>query len=74
MEAEAIDLRGQQEESQAWRRFYDDLDLKIVGTLSKGHDPRLSLAVISAQGADLYAFVRESADGHLEDCTQLDDA
>lgn len=74
MEVETLDRSEPLEESQAWRQFYDDLDLKIVGTLSKGHDPRLSLAVISAEGADLYAFVRESADGHLEDCSQLDDA
>lgn len=74
MEAEAIDRREASEESQTWRQFYDDLDLKIVGTLSKGNDARLSLAVVSAQGSDLYAFVRETVDGRLEDCTQLDDA
>lgn len=74
METEAIDRRVLAEDSQAWRRFYDDLDLKIVGTLTKGNDARLSLAVVSANGSDLYAFVRESADGRLEDCSQLDDA
>lgn len=74
MDIQAIEKPEQTEESQAWRRFYDDLDLRIVGTLSKGSGARLSLAVVSAQGSDLYAFVRESADGHLEDCTQLDDA
>lgn len=74
MEAEAIDPQELQDDSQAWRRFYDDLDLRIVGTLSKGAGARLSLAVVSAEGTDLYAFVRESADGRLKDCTQLDDA
>lgn len=74
MDAPAIDRRASTEESQAWRQFYDDLDLKIVGTLSKGAGARLSLAVVSAEGADMYAFVRETADGRLEDCSQLDDA
>ena len=54
--------------------FYDDLDLHVVGTLSKGRDARLSLAVVSANGNHLYAFMREDALGHLEDCTRMDDA
>lgn len=74
MEADLTSQAELADESQPWRRFYDDLDLRIVGTLSKGSDARLSLAVISATGSDMYAFVRESADGHLEDCNQLDDA
>jgi len=57
-----------------WRRFYEDLDLHVIGTLSKGRDARLSLAVVSACGDHLYAFVREDALGHLEDCTRIDDA
>lgn len=74
MEVEAIDRQELPDDPQAWRRFYDDLDLRIVGTLSKGSGARLSLAVVSAEGSDLYAFVRESADGRLEECAQLDDA
>lgn len=58
----------------AWRQFYDDLDLKVIGTQSKGSNSRLSIAVISAEGSHLYAFVREAASGQLEDSTQLDDA
>lgn len=57
-----------------WRKFYDDLDLHVIGTLSKGRNARLSLAVVSASGDHLYAFVREDALGHLEDCTRIDDA
>ncbi len=67
-EAEAI------EETTDWRKLYDDLDLHVIGTLSKGRDARLSLAVVSASGDHLYAFVREDALGHLEDCTRIDDA
>jgi hypothetical protein len=62
------------DDPRAWRQFYEDLDLKIVGVLSKGSNSRLSFAVISAEGSKLYAFVRESATGHLEESTQLDDA
>ncbi len=74
MEVEALDRQELSDNPQAWRRFYDDLDLRIVGTLSKGKGARLSLAVLSAEGSDLYTFVRETADGRLEDCAQLDDA
>ncbi|MCH8341272.1 MAG: hypothetical protein IIA51_06945 [Chloroflexi bacterium] len=62
------------EESMDWRQFYDDLDLHVIGTLSKGRDARLSLALVSASGNHLYAFIREDALGHLEDCTRIDDA
>ena len=57
-----------------WRKFYEDLDLHVIGTLSKGRNARLSLAVVSASGDHLYAFVRENALGNLEDCTRIDDA
>ena len=57
-----------------WRKFYEDLDLHVIGTLSKGRNARLSLAVVSASGDHLYAFVREDALGHLEDTTRIDDA
>ncbi len=62
------------EDSMDWRQFYDDLDLHVIGTLSKGRDARLSLALVSASGNHLYAFIREDALGHLEDCTRIDDA
>ena len=62
------------EESMDWRQFYDDLDLHVIGTLSKGRDARLSLALVSASGNHLYAFIRENALGNLEDCTRIDDA
>ncbi len=62
------------EDSMDWRQFYDDLDLHVIGTLSKGRDARLSLALVSASGNHLYAFVRENALGHLEGCTRIDDA
>ncbi len=62
------------EDSMDWRKFYDDLDLHVIGTLSKGRDARLSLAVVSASGDHLYAFIRENALGHMEDCTRIDDA
>ncbi len=62
------------EDSMDWRKFYDDLDLHVIGTLSKGRDARLSLAVVSASGDHLYAFIREDALGHMEDCTRTDDA
>ena len=61
-------------DSTDWRQFYKDLDIHIIGTLSKGRDARLSLAVVSATGNHLYAFVREDALGRLEDCTRIDDA
>ena len=57
-----------------WRKFYDDLDLHVVGTLSKGRNARLSLAIVSASGDHLYAFVREDVLGHLQHCTRIDDA
>ena len=57
-----------------WLKFYEDLDLHVIGTLSKGRNARLSLAVVSATGDHLYAFVREDALGHLEDTTRIDDA
>ena len=66
--------RKSNEESMDWRKFYDDLDLHVIGTLSKGRDARLSLAVVSASGNHLYAFVRENALGQMEDCTRIDDA
>ena len=62
------------EESLDWRRFYHDLDLRVVGTLSKGREARLSLAVLSASGDHLYAFLRENPLGHMEASTQPDDA
>ena len=74
MDPQLVDRSESAEDPLAWSRFYEDLDLKIVGTLSKGPNARLSLAVISAEGTNLYAFVRESADGQLEDHKQLDDA
>jgi hypothetical protein len=61
-------------DSEDWRKFYEDLDLHVIGTLSKGRNARLSLAVVSASGDHLYAFVREDALGHLEDTTRIDDA
>ena len=66
--------RKLKEDSMDWRKFYDDLDLHVIGTLSKGRDARLSLAVVSASGDHLYAFIREDALGHMEDCTRIDDA
>ena len=57
-----------------WAQFYDHLDVRVVGTFSKGRDGRLSLAVLSSSGSHLYAFVRESDFGQLEDRTRLDDA
>ena len=66
--------RKPNEDSMDWRKFYDDLDLHVIGTLSKGRDARLSLAVVSASGNHLYAFVRENALGQMEDCTRIDDA
>ena len=62
------------DDSADWLKFYKDLDLHVIGTLSKGRNARLSLAVVSASGDHLYAFVREDALGHLEDCTRIDDA
>ncbi len=61
-------------DSADWLKFYKDLDLHVIGTLSKGRNARLSLAVVSASGDHLYAFVREDALGHLEDTTRIDDA
>ncbi len=61
-------------DSADWLKFYEDLDLHVIGTLSKGRNARLSLAVVSATGDHLYAFVREDALGHLEDTTRIDDA
>jgi hypothetical protein len=58
----------------SWLKFYEDLDLHVIGTLSKGRNARLSLAVVSASGDHLYAFVREDALGHLEECARIDDA
>jgi len=70
------DLKEQElaDDPANWRKFYDDLDLHVIGTLSKGRNARLSLAVVSASGDHLYAFVREDALGHLEDTTRIDDA
>jgi hypothetical protein len=62
------------EDSFDWARFYDELDIRVVGTLSKGRQGRLSLAVLSSSGTHLYAFMRESDIGRLEDSTRLDDA
>ena len=62
------------EDSMDWRELYDDLDMRVIGTLSKGRDARLSLAIVSVSGDQLYAFVRENALGNLEDCTRIDDA
>lgn len=62
------------EDSFDWAQFYDHLDVQVVGTISKGRDGRLSLAVLSSSGSHLYAFVRESDFGQLEDRTRLDDA
>ena len=62
------------EDSMDWRELYDDLDMRVIGTLSKGRDARLSLAAVSVSGDHLYAFVRENALGNLEDCTRIDDA
>ena len=62
------------EDSFDWAKFYDELDIRVIGTLSKGRHGRLSLAVLSSSGSRLYAFMRESDLGRLEDCTQLDDA
>ncbi len=61
-------------DSADWLKFYKDLDLHVIGTLSKGRNARLSLAVVSASGDHLYAFVREDALGQLEDTTRIDDA
>jgi hypothetical protein len=61
-------------DSEDWRKFYEDLDLHVIGTLSKGRNARLSLAIVSASGDHLYAFVREDALGQLEDTTRIDDA
>jgi len=57
-----------------WAKFYDELDIRVIGTLSKGRHGRLSLAVLSSSGSRLYAFMRESDSGRLEDSRQLDDA
>lgn len=57
-----------------WAQFYDRLDVRVVGTQSKGRNGLLSLAVLSTSGSHLYAFVRESALGQLEDRKRLDDA
>ena len=57
-----------------WAQFYDHLDVRVVGTFSKGRNGQLSLAVLSSSGSHLYAFVRESATAQLEDRTRLDDA
>lgn len=75
-EMDPVDVREHElpNDPTKWREFYDDLDLHVVGTLSKGRDARLSLAVVSANGNHLYAFMREDALGHLEDCTRMDDA
>ena len=62
------------EDSFNWAKFYDELDIRVIGTLSKGRHGRLSLAVLSSSGSHLYAFMRESDFGRLEDCTRLDDA
>ena len=74
MDIEVITNSRSTEESLDWRRFYDDLDLQVVGTLSKGRKARLSLAVLSANGSHLYAFLRENPLGHMEDSMQIDDA
>lgn len=74
MGSETVAKTKPNENTQDWRQFYEDLDLRVVGTLSKGHDPRLSLAVMSASGNHLYAFLRESVLGQMEDCTRIDDA
>ena len=74
MDPAAIEDRKLTKELMDWRKFYDDLDLHIVGTLSKGRNGRLSLALVSASGNHLYAFVREDPLGRLEDCTRIDDA
>ena len=73
---DAVDIKERElpDDSTDWRKFYDDLDLHVVGTLSKGRDARLSLAIVSANGNHLYAFVREDPLGHLEDSTRMDDA
>ncbi len=75
-EMDAVDIKERElpDDSTDWRKFYDDLDLHVVGTLSKGRDARLSLAIVSASGNHLYAFVREDPLGHLEDSTRMDDA
>lgn len=62
------------EESQSWSQFYEDLDVRVVGTLSKGTGARLTLAVISSSGSHLYAFLREDALGELKESTRIDDA
>ena len=62
------------EDSFDWAKFYDELDIRVVGTLSKGRHGRLSLAVLSSSGSKLYAFMRESDFGRLEDSTRIDDA
>ena len=74
MDSADIKERELPDDSTDWRKFYDDLDLYVVGTLSKGRDARLSLAIVSASGNHLYAFVREDPLGHLEDSTRMDDA
>ncbi|MFQ5943478.1 MAG: hypothetical protein ACE5JF_07990 [Anaerolineales bacterium] len=75
-EMDPVDVKERElsDDSSDWRKFYQDLDLHIIGTLSKGRNARLSLAVVSANGDHLYAFVREDALGKLEDCTRVDDA
>ena len=75
-EMDPVDVKERESTSdlEDWRKFYEDLDLHVIGTLSKGRNARLSLAVVSASGDHLYAFVREDALGHLEDCTRIDDA
>ena len=62
------------EDSFDWAKFYDELDIRVIGTLSKGRHGRLSLAVLSSSGRKLYAFMRESDFGRLEDSTRIDDA
>ncbi len=74
MDPAAIKERELPNDSADWLRFYKDLDLHVIGTLSKGRNARLSLAVVSASGDHLYAFVREDALGQLEDTTRIDDA
>ncbi len=74
MDPAEIKERENLTDSADWLKFYEDLDLHVIGTLSKGRNARLSLAVVSASGDHLYAFVREDALGHLEDTTRIDDA
>lgn len=62
------------EESQSWHQFLEDLDVRVVGTLSKGSGARLTLAVISSSGSHLYAFLREDDLGELKESARIDDA